>query len=256
MKVNANETLLLGMVVTWLFTPFAYADIKALRNGALQAEFSIQPGTAPASVYSELVMGPGVPVTNRLVVVDTSLQQHVVQLDPLQLVFEGPHPLLADLSGDGFNEVIVVETDKELGASLAVYGVSNDALEKLAQTPFLGKRPQWLSFAGIADFDGDTINEIAIVEKPHGGNVVAILELKDNSLVRLAELKGPTNHVEGTDFFQSALRKCNGRVEILMSDHDWAETIAVWLWEGELKQRALGPFKSLDHLRKLSSRCD
>ena len=70
-------------------------------------------------------------------------------------VFEDVTPRIADVTGDGLNDVVVIETRLDAGASLAVYGMNGDSFEKLASTPHIGSPHRWLAPAGIADFDGD-----------------------------------------------------------------------------------------------------
>ena len=53
---------------------------------------------------------------------------------PAHRVFEDLEPRLADLDGDGRDEIIVVESDINLGASLAVYALAGDRLVKRAAT--------------------------------------------------------------------------------------------------------------------------
>ncbi len=64
---------------------------------------------------------------------------------PEHSVFEDTAPRLADLDGDGRPEVMVVETDLDRGAALAVYGLRDDRLVTLAATPFIGRPHRWLA---------------------------------------------------------------------------------------------------------------
>ena len=54
---------------------------------------------------------------------------------PTTHVFEDREPRLADLDGDGTDEVLVVKTDRTAGAALAVVAVHGDALRIVAETP-------------------------------------------------------------------------------------------------------------------------
>lgn len=85
-----------------------------------------------------------------------SRQGKILILDlPPNRVFEDLHPRLIDLDGDGRDEIIVVESDMGLGASLAVYGIVEGRLAKRSETPFLGRSNRWLNPLGAGDFNGD-----------------------------------------------------------------------------------------------------
>ena len=107
-------------------------------------------------------------------------------------VFEDIEPHCADIDGEGFNEIVVVESDVSEGAQLAVYGAERDLnrrivrMAKLAATPPIGRAYRWLAIAGIADFDGDGQLDIAYVETPHIGGVLRIWTLRDGELVEIA----------------------------------------------------------------------
>ena len=89
-------------------------------------------------------------------------------------VFEDLEPRLADLDGDGHDEVIVVKSYLKRGSALAVIGLRKGRYEILAETPPLGGPHRWQNPAGIADFSGDGKPDIALVRQPH---VIGELEL-------------------------------------------------------------------------------
>ena len=113
-------------------------------------------------------------------------------------VFEDLAPRLADLNGDGHDEIVVVKSYLKRGSSLAVIGLRRGKYEILAETPPLGAPHRWLDPAGIADFTGDGKIGIALVRQPH---VVGELELwawRDGSLHKTARLPDTANHIAGT----------------------------------------------------------
>jgi hypothetical protein len=117
---------------------------------------------------------------------------------PARAVFEDRQPRLADLDGDGRDEIIVVEADESRGAALTVIGVRDDRLTVLARGPRTGRAHTWLNPAGIADFDGDGKLDIAYVEKPHIGGRLRLLTMRQGRLVQIASLEDTSNHVIGS----------------------------------------------------------
>lgn len=129
-------------------------------------------------------------------------------------VFEDIAPRIADMDRDGLNDVVVVETDVNLGASLAIYGLGADGLSKLTATPHIGRAYRWLAPAGIADFNGDGQNDVAYVETPHLGKVLRLWTVQNGELVELAAASGLTNHRIGDAYISGGVRECAGFVEL------------------------------------------
>lgn len=125
---------------------------------------------------------------------------------PADQVFEDQEPRIVDVDGDGRDEVMVVRTRADKGASLAVYGerescdgdAAGRSLALIAETRPLGQPMRWLNPIGVADFDGDGRPEIALTRTPHDGGVLEIHRLSEGRLIKLAELPGYSNHVFGS----------------------------------------------------------
>lgn len=117
---------------------------------------------------------------------------------PAGRVFEDLQPRLADLDGDNKDEILVVESDIHLGASLAVYGVVGRRLMRRAATPFLGRSNRWLNPLGVGDFDGDGRLDIALVSTPHIGGILRLYHFTLPKLPQFAKIGGVSTHRIGS----------------------------------------------------------
>lgn len=113
-------------------------------------------------------------------------------------VFEDRQPRLADLDGDGQDEIVVVKTYLSRGAALAIVTIRDGELKIIAETDATGRPNTWLNPAGIADFDGDGRPEIAYVQMPHVLGLLKVMALRGDRLVEIARIAGISNHVLGS----------------------------------------------------------
>ncbi|VAW21185.1 hypothetical protein MNBD_ALPHA12-2094 [hydrothermal vent metagenome] len=132
-------------------------------------------------------------------------------------VFEDRTPRLADLNGDGRDEIILVLTSLTKGASLAAYSVAGDKLVLTAKTDFIGRAFRWLNPAGIADYDGDGRLDVALVQKPHLVKRLEMWSLEDGKFVRSQSIDDVSNHrinSKNTDMAASADFNGDGIVDL------------------------------------------
>jgi hypothetical protein len=141
-------------------------------------------------------------------------------------VFEDIAPRLVDLTGDGWNEVIVVRSNVLSGAQLTVYGVVKGTFRLIAETAPIG-RHRWLAPAGVADFDGDGRVEIAYVDRPHLLKELVFVRLEGDRLVETLRLPGLTNHRIGDAFISGAVRDCGQGPELILASEDWSRIMRV-----------------------------
>ncbi|MCF6443810.1 VCBS repeat-containing protein [Nereida sp. MMG025] len=166
---------------------------------------------------------------------------------PQDHVFEDIAPRLWDVTGDGAPEVMVIETDVNAGAALAIYGPRG----KIAETPHIGQRNRWLSPIGAADLDRDGHIEIAYIDRPHLAKVLRVWRWTNDKLTEVASISGLTTHKIGQDFLQGAVLDCGGRMAVLTADANWQRKIATTFDGATLKSEDMGPYTGPDSL----SRC-
>ena len=161
---------------------------------------------------------------------------------PETLVFEDTAPRLADLTGDGRPEVLVVESSLTLGSRMAVYSPKG----RMAATAHIGARNRWLAPVGAADLDGDGTLEVAYVETPHLGKVLKVVRLSGDRLEPVAELPGLTNHHLGSAVIEGAILSCGSSAVMLVADAGWGQVMAVRLEQGALVATPFRPYEGPD----------
>lgn len=150
----------------------------------------------PTTRYDHGILGDKIEAGSLMIELRDGKRQ-VVQLSA-DAVFEDLEPRLADLDGDGHDEVIVVKSYIKRGSALVVIAERKGKYEVVAETPPLGAPHRWLNPAGIGDFNGDGKIDIALVRQPH---VIGSLELwswNGGALHKTAELGDTANHIAGT----------------------------------------------------------
>lgn len=194
--------------------------------------------------YDHGILGDGIEYGTLVLTVDkcpictVSVIETVTITLPENRVFEDFSPRVVDLDHDGLNEVVVVETDLQLGAQLAVYG----PVGKITATQFLGRSHRWLAPIGIADFNGDSLMDIAYIEKPHLTKILKIVTYENEGLHQIMEIAGLTNHRIGDDFISGGVRVCAGAVEMITADATWQNIIATQIIDQKPEFATLGRF--------------
>lgn len=152
--------------------------------------------SSPTRRYSHGVLGDEVEAASLTLVLDDGKELRYEL--PESRVFEDLQPHLVNLDAKGADEIVVVESDSKLGASLAVYGLSKGGVEKIAATPFIGHAYRWLNPIGAGDFNGDSVMDLALVSTPHIGGVLKLFSYTPPNLTSYAEMRGVSTHSIGS----------------------------------------------------------
>ncbi|WP_324752612.1 VCBS repeat-containing protein [Roseovarius sp. Pro17] len=162
-------------------------------------------------------------------------------------IFEDIAPRLQDVNGDGFPEIIVVQSSFERGARLAIFAVKKRTLTLLAATPYIGQRNRWLAPIAVGDLGGDGAVELAYIDRPHLTKRLRVWRYAGGTLSHVADLDGLTNHRIGWNFIAGGWRPCTS--EMILASGDWRRVMAVRLAGGALSARDLGAYEGPDSLR-------
>ena len=140
---------------------------------------------------------------------------------PQDQVFEDRYPRIADLDGDGREEVIAIRSSIHGGGGVAIYGVRDGRLRELAAIPEIGTPNRWLNIAAIADLNGDGRREIVFVRTPHIGGTLRVFSYAGGEVRLLDEVYGFSNHAIGaTEMRLSAVADADGdgRADVAVPD--------------------------------------
>jgi len=226
-----------GLVLAFAATP----GLATPPNVILGAEY-----TKPTDRYGHGVLGPDAEWGALHLTVDfclgcegADIRDVMIRL-PSSRVFEDIAPRLIDLDFDDIPEVVVIESDSDLGSRLAIYGDAG----LITATPFIGHSYRWLAPLGAADLDGDRAMELAYIDRPHLAKTLRVWRYKDAELTEIAAAPGLTNHRIGEEFISGGIRDCGDGPEIITADASWRKVVATRLENDALISREIGDFQS------------
>ena len=191
-------------------------------GGGAQADIIGADYAEPTTRYAHGILGDA--IEHGALVIRTDRTRITLRL-PQDRVFEDVVPRLSDVDGDGDAEVIVVESQADTGAQLAIY----DETGKIAATPHIGRSNRWLAPIGATDLDGDGYIEIAYIDRPHLAKTLRVWRFKDGALEPVADLAGLTNHRIGERDIGGGIRDCGDGPEMITASANWRDVMATRL---------------------------
>ncbi|UWR21420.1 VCBS repeat-containing protein [Sulfitobacter sp. S190] len=200
---------------------------------------------APTARYPHGVLGDEIEYGALEIKYDGDARVFTLTL-PTARVFEDTTPRVVDVDGDGLAEVVVVESDRDQGARLAIYNGAG----LLAATPFIGQRFRWLAPVAIADLDGDGAVELAYIDRPHLAKTLRIWRYANDGLIEVASQEGLTNHRIGERDIAGGLRNCADGPEMIVARADWRRVMSVRFDGTGLITTELGPHTGRDSFAK------
>ncbi|MCK0142683.1 VCBS repeat-containing protein [Aliiroseovarius sp. F20344] len=168
-------------------------------------------------------------------------------------VFEDTIPRLYDFNGDGVPEIVTVFSGDDVGAMIRIYGWHEGELKPVGTSKAIGTRHRWLAVAGIADFNGDGLDEIAYVDRPHLARRLRLLTVdlsaKEAAFNELSSVGGLTNHKYGSPVIEGGVRICDGHKPVVVTaSANWFRVIETHFDGQELILSNVAPYKGEDSL--------
>jgi hypothetical protein len=173
----------------------------------------------PTSRYAHGVLGDAIEAASLVAV--TALGQQFEIVLPADQVFEDITPRIADLDGDGLNEVITIRSSKRGGAAVGVYGLAGGALGLRGAGSVNGRANRWLNIAGfIPRSDGGLT--LYGVRTPHIGGRLFSLDFRNGTVSERNDIATDiSNHIIGSrELGMSAVGEFGGQVELVLPSQD------------------------------------
>jgi hypothetical protein len=196
-QASARRAALLGLLFAGpAFAPPLADLLPDSRPGFGRNDVAIAWLAVPTARYAHGVLGDAIEAAALAVRLPDGAELRFEL--PADSVFEDLQPRVTDLDADGRDEIMVVRSRRDAGASLLVLGVRRGRLQALAETPAIGLPNRWLNPLGAADVDGDGRPDVLLVITPHIGGTLVVYHYGERGLAEKWRLAGFSNHVIGS----------------------------------------------------------
>lgn len=142
-------------------------------------------------------------------------------------VFEGLAPIVAEFADEPGQEIIVTESNREVGAR---YVVLSERGEVIAKSDPIGQGYRWQHAIAVAPFAADGELELVGVRTPHLRATVEYYRLEGGVLRRVASLAGYSSHDLGSRNLDRAVAADfdnDGEIELLIPSQDGRSLAAI-----------------------------
>lgn len=150
----------------------------------------------PTNWYAHGVLGDELEAQT-LKLFDTNDEMAQAQEIPIPegWVAEGIAPIWADMTGDGVDDIIVTQSNDEVGSRVALY---DPAKSKWKSGPAIGTGYRWRHPLAVAPLGPDGEIELVVVRTPHIGGIVEFYGAFGDQLELTAQIAGYSSHVMGS----------------------------------------------------------
>lgn len=175
----------------------------------------------PTQRYAHGALGDGIEGGSLVAVLaDGSRTEFVL---PASQVFEDITPRIADLDGDGTNEIVAIRSSQTGGSAVVLYGLRDGELIELGAGAENGRPNRWLNIAGIVP-DGNGVRTVFAVRTPHIGGRLLSLNYGNGRIVERNDIAGDlSNHAFGSrEQAMSAFADFDGdsRLDLVLPSQD------------------------------------
>ncbi|MEP3436884.1 MAG: hypothetical protein ABJN75_08890 [Hoeflea sp.] len=169
----------------------------------------------PSTRYAHGVLGDAIEAGSLVVVTASGSVLEAVL--PESQVFEDITPRIADLDGDGTNEVIAIRSSNSGGAAVAIYGLVENLLTLRGAGSENGHPNRWLNIAGLIPRPDGGLTLYG-VRTPHIGGRLFSLDFRYGKLTENNDIATDvSNHIIGSrELGMSATGQFGGRMELVL----------------------------------------
>ena len=174
----------------------------------------------PTGRYAHGVLGDAVEAGALMAALEDGRTVELVL--PETQVFEDITPRIADLDGNGSNEIIAIRASRDGGAAVVLYGLVAGSLREVGAGSENGRPNRWLNIAGLIPRPDGGLTLYG-VRTPHIGGRLFALDYAEGSVSERNDIaRDVSNHVIGSrELGLSATGDFDGRTELILPSQDF-----------------------------------